>query len=740
MSFSEGRDSRLSGSIIRFVRRVFWRFLALNFLLLLPIIFSASYFLPDVLEIEYIADRPVILRLGENQLERSRRLYYTDSFITRWTFFEDGEDLRKLKIGFEGGPAKIRIRSISILNKLVLRRSIPLDGFLSEYECRGVDAKLLSTGELEVRVPDETICFVPKRTALSAWVDPSLNVRGPTLLILLLFEAVILLVGIGLWKIRTDTPWKFAILQSGMLSLHTSVFCCVIIPLQSIMANRSLYPFSYGDFLCEVCWIALGVFLVSFTILLISERILGGVAHLCLLAFLIFEYFETGILGNMMPLMDGEITGFASSFGGRMEIVLAATLFIIFVCGYHWVRHYFHWISLAFFLLSALSLLDVKSNEEFSIGHPDGTEYCTRPDILNSARFSAKRNVIVLVLDSTRGDMATDVVSMDSTLREKFTGFVNYNNNVGMGWRTKWGVPGMVTGQYKGNNMTDPEYALTVHGTNAFYRAYIKNGTEIYYSDELLQYGYASRNIAKTNTVSCSIANKSVFYRRTSEIPYLDLREVIRVRMTPYFSLGKYYIMSETVSAIPMTQTVALESVAYQQLKKSEVSDEVLNCLLWFHTIGTHVPMDVDRNGKRLEAPMDNYAGGVGKTHFVLKCVADLLDNFKSRGIYDKSMIVITADHGNHVAPTRFLGGDEITGRSNAMLWIKPFGATNAFETTEIPTSHSKIRDMLVAAAERNIDRDEIDRVLRTEERRYCDEHTDWYVDSRGKVRECKHE
>ena len=98
-----------------------------------------------------------------------------------------------------------------------------------------------------------------------------------------------------------------------------------------------------------------------------------------------------------------------------------------------------------------------KNSSAFSDG------FCSPYEVAKSVVYSPIRNVLLISLDAVPGDLVRDILVEEPDLREKFTGFTEYTNVIGMHEMTVRGYPGLITGEYY-----DPSDSLDAYVQSIF--------------------------------------------------------------------------------------------------------------------------------------------------------------------------------------------------------------------------------------------------------------------------------
>jgi len=464
-----------------------------------------------------------------------------------------------------------------------------------------------------------------------------------------------------------------------------------VLPLQTYLGNADIYPFSFLRLLPELLLasavLALGLLLV--------ERILSLVrlrpwASPLLAALSVCAYLESGVLSMGLPELNGGIVRELSD-GGRavFDLSVWAAVVVGFVACARWVKPFAHWISLAVLVLMAASLADVRKTAVRSPARPSGSAslssgFESQPTVVANVKYSPTRNILIFILDSMPGADVTDSVLKDPALQAKFAGFTAYPNNVGMHECTKRGVPGLVTGlHYDPEVMSEGEYPMTMYGTNSFVTAAVRAGWNVAFSPDLLPYGFTNLPVEKRVAREEKRRSRDAlaFLRQSREVPHLSLFDVVAFRLSPFVAKGPilYSRIRHAVKGRHSSDGFWGERSQYAQLAERPVGTEARPFLGVFHTWGAHPPW---KGG--LAAAATGVFGSLG----------ELMEAYRAKGIYDRALIIVTADHGLDAAKP--VGG--FPPSASALLWVKPEGAAAPLSKRPLQTSHARIAPFVRAS------------------------------------------
>ena len=505
------------------------------------------------------------------------------------------------------------------------------------------------------------------------------------------------------------------------IAVSLAAFLCVVLPVQTYLTNASLFVFTPGRLAFELTVLFVAMTAAVWFLLATVGRFLGGFLQTVIVAAFVCVYLESGILSAGLPEVNG---GFLPALAVRSRAIVDLSVWTVVLVGFlaaaRWTRAWLHWVALAFLVLALASLFDVRrepapsSEAVAASGLTSGFEW--QRDVIENFRCSPNRNVLVFILDSMPGNLSYDFVSSDPGLRTKFAGFTAFTNNVGMADCTKYGLPGLMTGRYFEPGVTSAaDYPMTIFGEESFIMPYVKKGVEVFFTNDLLPYGYVNGPITKRLPVKGKQKHGwSAMLLRSLDVPYLSLFDMVVFRLSPYCAKAPF--LYSKIRHDPMMgcdeSNFWYEHVMFPILGRAPLSESATT-LGVFHSRGSHPPLVFDPNGKPYPQSRVDPGSVRELVSTPLRHLSRLLDVLRERGLYDSSLIVVTSDHGTNLAP--FAPGHHPT--ESAILWVKPEGANGRFSAVSRPTGHSKVSVLMRKAAEGPLDIGAIGEALEERER-----------------------
>jgi len=475
-------------------------------------------------------------------------------------------------------------------------------------------------------------------------------------------------------------PDRYGIRDAAIVSESFAAIAAVALPLPTFLRNSEVYPFSAGRLVPELlAWAA-----VLAGVCLPAARRVRGAALLAALSACVC--LEAGPLSAGLPELNG---GFVSELSNVGRACLDAAVWTAVAAGFVvFARKLKPWlplVSLAVAALSLASLVDVVLTKprETSVERA-GRGFESQPTVVANVAYSPTRDVLVFVLDSAPALEASDVMRTNAALRAAFAGFTAYPRNVAMHECTKRGVPGLATGRYYDPaEMPEAEYPMTMYGTNSVVAAADAADWSVAFSPDLMPYGFTNLPVERRVSREERPRKRDALavLRQSREVPYLSLLDLVAFRAAPFGVKGRllYSRTRHAVGGRHERDAFWQESTMYPALGTRPVSEDPRPFLGFFHSWGVHPPWSGS-----LESVLTAK----------LTALARLMDDYRRTGIYDRSLIVVTSDHGLGFARAH----EGYPPSASALLWVKPEGARGPFAESATPTSHSRIAPLVRAA------------------------------------------
>ncbi len=477
-------------------------------------------------------------------------------------------------------------------------------------------------------------------------------------------------------------------------------------PLQIYLTNRLEFPYVFSLVTPVFVMISFSaaVFL-SVTLLVLPvplrKRCVVGMAVVSLLIWLQGNVFiwNYGVFdGKAIEWAQFRVRGFFDAFvwsAGAALVVFKAEL----VC--RGIRK----LAAGLFLLQFISALwmmgqtsQLPSAEKFEINNK------------NLTRYSAEKNVIILLLDAFESDVFQEIIDEDPAGIKPFQGFVYFRNALAPFQCTYPAVTTIMTGRYYDNTVEIQEFIkdeFTRHSLPAVLR---NHGFDIELYPYFNHYSiYCDPSLA-SNLVAVKkrVRGKDIAYiydialfRSSPQLLKRALYHEQRWFLRRIFSreTGKKSGRFRQDQLPPSQRHEFLETVKFFQETSAGLSlSENTKFFKYIHLPGMHFPLMFNERLEPELLPSDRQ-GYKKQARGLLKLVSMFLGELKEAGIYDNSLIVIMGDHG--ALPDVYLPQEKrahagqvyYPGRGGGLplVLIKPFGASGLMRVSDAAVSLSDI-------------------------------------------------
>lgn len=312
--------------------------------------------------------------------------------------------------------------------------------------------------------------------------------------------------------------------------------------------------------------------------------------------------------------------------------------------------------------------------------------------------FSPDANLIHLLPDGLQSDIVHQVFEEDPALAEHFQGFTLFANNIGLYQGTAPALFTLFTGQpFQLDRGHDYGWVQPYLEENAYQNALADAGFQLDYVPINAAYCLDRADSCHARPFNDMKPRGYVRFRNdgalysTRLIADLSLFRLLPMIVKERIYDNGHWFLSDTHSdgAAPWPDPVVREWT-----EQIELGADNRPVYKWYHYMGTHIPAHWDSGCNYLrdtEHVRDSFRQ---QTVCVLSGIATFLDKLKSVGIYDRTAIVISGDHGVNILPydqahpalnaSLFPG---LNGSARPALLIKPMNQSQPLRISDAPTS-----------------------------------------------------
>lgn len=301
--------------------------------------------------------------------------------------------------------------------------------------------------------------------------------------------------------------------------------------------------------------------------------------------------------------------------------------------------------------------------------------------------FSQNENVVYFIIDTCDGDLIAQAQSKYSDMFDGFNGFTYFPDMTTTHSRTFPSLTYMLTGEMCYFDKPYPQYVNEAFEKSEFLEDIDALGTDIRLYTETQYIGKSDIGLIDNHVSYDSGSINSMNVKNF-------LKQSIKVsayRGAPYLAKGRFKYTSASVNAASMKEIkgkTALfdDPLFFQQITFNEfkVNNKYEKAFRFYHLFGTHPGAALNERGEAQAG-----ISLVDSTRGCLLLVERYIENMKEQGVFDKSTIIITADHG-YSASSEDLS---LPCATPCLLLVKPAGADSSvpMKTSMAPVCHEDL-------------------------------------------------
>lgn len=257
--------------------------------------------------------------------------------------------------------------------------------------------------------------------------------------------------------------------------------------------------------------------------------------------------------------------------------------------------------------------------------------------------FGTGRNVIMIVADTADEEYFREILEKYPELNESLSGWTYYTNAVSTYSRTYPSLPYLITGQKCWFDTPKTEYVSKAFRESTFLKTIAESGTDVrlFTTEDHMIGNDAYQYIA--NGIDAGNEKAHLYYPQLEK----NLVKIFLYKCMPYAlkNMFRYEVGLMNLSSFdyrPFRE--CYDPSIYQKLISNggiRVTDKLQDTYKLFHLWSSHLGAnwnaELEVTGER------NYPEALRGT---FKFIEKLIDELRNKGIYDQTMIIVTADHG----------------------------------------------------------------------------------------------
>lgn len=311
-------------------------------------------------------------------------------------------------------------------------------------------------------------------------------------------------------------------------------------------------------------------------------------------------------------------------------------------------------------------------------------------------QFSSTRNVIIVVLDTFASPAFEAIVGRSPAVAEQFSGFTFFRNTVAPFSTTAPSIPAILTGREYDNSQEFKQFLSSVLPERSLPSVLDQSGWQV---DVMSMSQLCSRIKGSCHALNKVVAKDMASVERREALELLDL-DLFRILPQP---LRKKVYNHERWFLQRMFSRGGSPRSLYNSVRFFEVFDREARVsgdkpsFKFIHLMLPHPPCAFDANcktrkpGKGRPKKQDYENQGA----CALKLAGKVIEMLKKNNLFEKSMIIVTADHGYAERYIPFKNSKKLPIPEQAMplLLVKPFGK-NAAEPLAVSQAPASLLDI----------------------------------------------
>ena len=300
-----------------------------------------------------------------------------------------------------------------------------------------------------------------------------------------------------------------------------------------------------------------------------------------------------------------------------------------------------------------------------SSGTYNGQVVATEEDLFS---VSPDKNTIVFCLDTMDNDLIERAKKINPNLFDEFTGFTLYEDSVGSLVPTRYALPYLLTGEMPQDNETYDEYINTRYSRSSLISSIREQDYSVgIYSTYTRDNGYLSDkadNIHEIDGLQTDVAGTLKALIKAA--CYRDLPWVVKPKFRFYTDDLNNELIVRSDNDLANEPYLMNDPEYYRQLTSIKLSADDTDksgAFRFIHLKGAHSPSVMNENAQKVSGTTSRPKQIAG----TFKIVEEYIKQLKELGVYDKTNIIITADHGDFEHDV-----DTLTKVTSPLLMVKP--------------------------------------------------------------------
>ena len=464
-------------------------------------------------------------------------------------------------------------------------------------------------------------------------------------------------------------------------------------PCETFLSNPGDFSFGFSALALTMGGAALVYIVIASAVMLLLRGLVFDAVTSALFAFGIGAYVQGNFMNTSVSILNGDAIDWSLLTGdAAIGLAVWGIIFVIPFAVRYFSKEVWNkvmiFVSAFFVVIQATALVSLLITADKGVML--GDRYLSGDGIYN---VGDENNVIVLLVDYFDNKYADSMIAEDADVFSELTGFTRFTNCSSMYKQTMPSIPYILTAEKWYRETPYSTFSVPAFEKSTFLDRVAESGASI---DLYTNGGFLGR--------------KGIGYASNSVLEHPEINRVglvksmlnsVLYRVMPLAMKSLFWYYTDTINNAVLTPTddsaenpafVIDDAATYKGLCENGVSyyeDGRDTTFKFIHFMGGHGPYVLDENAQYSDntTAMKQYRG-------CFKVVSEYLAGLKKIGAYDKSTIIIMADHGVvYVA-------DELSEAPSPVLFVKPAGADSNAPMTEsaAPVSQSEFHATVLEA------------------------------------------
>ncbi len=472
------------------------------------------------------------------------------------------------------------------------------------------------------------------------------------------------------------------------LLLLASTFC-IYVPHIIYFSNLAEFADPFLQLIYLPTVIALLFALGSAAMCAVLPERLASVVSACLISLSLIAWVQGDFIGIDVGLIDGSQLELSTHY--FETIVYGLILASAILMHKHINKHLPIVVMLVLLAQLSITFFHV-------LFHQKPTEHAPKDDN-EFELYSKQKNVILIVLDTFGSQVFQQIIDQDPSLTDPLKGFVSYPDTISNYPATKGSMPSMLTGSMLPEDKTYQQYIQHDAASFGLPKRMENNGYLSSFISMLPTfidiYPQRYRSEPQLNPKDIQKANSAKL------LDYATLRVLPAFLKHSFYDRGQWFFSKQVSARLKVPTT--LPEKAFMMLENHINNSRVNGTQHRFKLLHFGLPHpefiydeNCEKNSLKSNESEQYYM--YQQSACTLKKLNQLLNQYKTLGIYDKSMIVVTSDHGarllKNMTFTGFPSFFELNA-SGVLFMIKGINQKQPFRTVNSPLSLLELYEII---------------------------------------------